>query len=115
MPTQSELDTLPVHWLTAAAPWDPSTATESLDTAITVPLGYSTTLGELDLLSLNLTLTNLGEMGELVPTSDKEIAQPFSYLSQAQPCMANIHYKHTKHKPMDLLTTNHFLDGNLWR
>jgi hypothetical protein len=95
--------------LTAAAPWDPSAATESLETTVTVPLGYSTTLGELDLMSLNLTLTDLGEMGELVPTSDKEITQAFSYLSQAQPCMANIHYKHTKHKPMDFADYQPFL------
>ena len=63
MPTQEELDTLEIHWLTADTPWNPATISEPLDeNTLSVPLGYSNHLGELDLSLLNLTSMDLGEV-----------------------------------------------------
>ena len=54
LPTDEELHTLEVHWLTANAPWDPLGLSEILDPTPPVPLGYSDTLGTVDLLDLDL-------------------------------------------------------------
>ena len=49
LPTDEELQNLEVHWLTANAPWDPLGLSEPLDTTLPVPLGYTNTLGTMDL------------------------------------------------------------------
>ena len=58
MPTQDELDTLHVNWLTNNAPWDPNSVSEPADDTLPVPLGYSNTLGEVDLLDLDISLSD---------------------------------------------------------
>ena len=89
MPTPEELHTLPVHWLTANAPWDPTTITDPLDPTLLVPLGYSSSLGTLDLLDLDLdphtlqppsSLSALGEDTSTGETED-EISQALRYLN----------------------------------
>ena len=63
IPTQDELDTLHVYWLTNDAPWDPnSVLSEPVDDMLPVPLCYSNTLGEVDLLDLDISLSDLGEV-----------------------------------------------------
>ena len=60
LPTADELNTLQVHWLTADAPWDPTEISEPLDTQVIVPLGYTSTLGTMNLVDLDLDLGDLG-------------------------------------------------------
>ena len=70
LPTDEELQNLEVHWLTANAPWDPLGLSEVLDPTLPVPLGYTNTLGTMDLLDLDLEWENLN------PTqTDKEVTQ----------------------------------------
>ena len=58
-PTMDELTNLPVIWLTLSAPWEPSNVTEPLDNQLIVPLGYSNTLGSLDLTEIDMDLADL--------------------------------------------------------
>ena len=57
-----EIATLPVHWLTADAPWNPAEVTVALEEKLLDLSGYAATLGEIDLLSFNFTMRDLGEM-----------------------------------------------------
>ena len=54
LPTEDELNTMEIHWLTENAPWDPTKVMDGLETSLPVPLGYSNTFGEMDLLDLSL-------------------------------------------------------------
>ena len=58
LPTDEELDSLHIYWLTENAPWDPDTLSEALDPTLLVPLGYSNALGQMDLLDLDLESCN---------------------------------------------------------
>ena len=62
MPNQDELNTHHLYWLTDAATWEPtsSAVSESLDDTMPAPLGDFHDLGEMDLLDLNIYLSNLG-------------------------------------------------------
>jgi hypothetical protein len=67
-----------------------------------VPLGYSSTLGTMDLLDLSIDLTALGEDDNAV-----EIDQAMQWIHLQH--TANIHYKHTKKKPTDYEAYQPFL------
>ena len=60
--TQDEFDALDVYWLTNDAPWDPNSVSEPADDTLPIPLGYSNTLGEVDLLDLDISLSDLGKV-----------------------------------------------------
>ena len=61
LPSANELNTLPIHWLsTDAAPWDPTEISEPLDAQVHVSLGYTSTLGTMDLGDLDLEFGDLG-------------------------------------------------------
>ena len=46
-------------------PWDPTSVSEPLDETVPPPLGYSNDLGEMDLLDLNIDLSDLGEVTDV--------------------------------------------------
>jgi len=71
MPTQDELDTLHDNWLTNDAPWDSNYISEPTDDTLPVPLGYSNTLGEVNLLDLDISLSDLGEVTKDSMETDK--------------------------------------------
>ena len=102
MPIQDELDTLHVYWLINDAPWDPNSVSEPVDDTLPVPLGYSTTLGEVDLLSLDISVSDLGE----VTKDGMEIDKAMHWISIQQ---SNIQYKHTKMKYADFEKYESFL------
>ena len=95
MPTQDELDTLHVYWLTNGAPRDPNYVSEPTDDTLPGPLGgYSNTLGEVDLLDLDIPLSDLGE-----DTKDSmEIDKAMHWIRVQQ---SNMQYNHTKMKDAD--------------
>jgi len=85
LPTPDELNTIPVHWLTANAPWDPTTISDNLNPSIMVPLGYSNSLGALDLLDLDLdlkpSLLQLSQPLKDLGEEEDEISQALRYLN----------------------------------
>ena len=85
MPTQNESDTLHVYWLTNNAPWDPNSVSDTLP----VPLGYSNTLGDVNLLDLDISRSDLGEVNK----DSMEIDKAMHWIRVQQ---SNIQYKHTK-------------------
>ena len=55
--------TLHVYWHTNDAPWDPNSISKPADETLPALLGYSNTLGEIDLLDLDISLSDLGRGG----------------------------------------------------
>ena len=102
MPTQDELDTLHDNWLTNDAPWDSNYISEPTDDTLPVPLGYSNTLGEVNLLDLDISLSDLGEVTKDSMETDK--AMRWIRVQQS-----NIQYKHTKMKDADFEKYQPFL------
>jgi len=91
MPTSKELDTLHVYWLADAAPWDPTTISESLDDTMPAPLSYSHDLGEMELLDLILDLFDRGRSIHLPLMKTSELNNPFTQGSRRLlTCTTNI-------------------------
>lgn len=84
-PTEHEMNTLYIHWLTADYPWDPASESEPLEECDIAPMGYNEPIRHGQFSKLNLTLTDLGELGELSnpfgEISQYEIDQAFRHLT----------------------------------
>ena len=81
LPSADELNNLHVHWLTADAPWDPTEISEPLDTQVLVPLGYTSALGTIDLIDLDMDFGDLGEDDPLRALNSDEISKALLYIN----------------------------------
>ena len=84
-----------IGWLTANAPWDPLGLSEALDPTLPVPLGYTYTLGTMDLLDLDLEWENIApvQTGKEL-TQDQvadELTQALRYINFSQCTQADIY------------------------
>ena len=95
LPTDEELQNLEVHWLTANAPWDPLGLSEPLDPTLPVPLGYTNTLGTMDLLDLDLEWENIApvQAGKVLTEEQvaDELTQALRYINFSQCTQADIY------------------------
>ena len=93
------------------APWDPTTVNESLDDVLNVSLGYITVLGEFDLNSISLDISDLVDLGE---ATDVDINRAFRSINlqknSNQVQNHYMYYKHTKMKNIDFEAQQPFLE-----
>ena len=73
------------------------------------PLGYSTALGELNRLGVDINLSTLGEMTK----HGVEIEQAMHWIQLQKTSEPTIKYRHSKMKDADFEKYQLFLDGNL--
>ena len=94
LPTEEELPNLDVHWLTVNAPWDPFGLSEVLDPTLPVPLGYTDTLGTMDLLDLDLEWETLAPVQADKSITQEQVAdeltQALRYINFSQCTQADI-------------------------
>ena len=96
--------------MTANAPWDPLGLTEVLDPNLPVPLGYTNTLGTLDLLDLDLEWDNIdpNQAGKDLtqdPGTD-ELSQALRYINHSQCTQADIFVNQAPQKRMSTRNIN---------